>query len=272
MRYSPARLRWLYLNHDGGVAAGLALAAFGVVLAVGGWFLLAWELRYLTEGVTVEAHVLARWQAALRRPAVAAVLAHGGGRRGPLYVVSYEYQDEGGRVHQASAGIPKADWDRLGPGDVLAVEYLADEPGTSRPVPTRRTALGVGFALEVVGCLLLLGGLAVFRRRVGAVNDQVRLVTTGQPVLGLLDDVRPYGGKKDSCVTLQYRYLAADGDAAPQVRSGTAEWVVPSAERWRAGGPVLVLVDPDDHDRHALDLFNARPGDLERLIRAGAAV
>jgi hypothetical protein len=271
MRFSPARLRWQYINRDRGIAGGLALTVFGATLTVGGWFLLALELRYLTAGVVVEARVLGKWQAALRRPAAgAAVLAHGG-RNGPRYVVTYEFQDEGGWFHRGSAQIGKADWDPVRPGDVLDVEYLPDDPDTSRPLSGRRVALGVGFGLELVGCLFLFGGLTLLRRRLAAVNGLVRLVATGQPVLGLIDDVRPYGGKGDTCVTLYYRYLAEDNSVTPQVRSGTAEGVAANAGPWRVGGPVLVLVDPDDPGRHTLDLFRARPHDLERLCRVGTA-
>jgi hypothetical protein len=273
MRFSPARLRWKYLNRDHGFAGGLALAVFGTVLAIGGGLVLTTELRYLTGGVLAEARVLAKWQAAGERPAaVAAVLAHGGGRRGPRYTVSYEFTDTAGQVHAGSATIGKADWDQLGPGDALDVEYLAAEPGTSRPLDPLRPVLGLGFALETLGCPMLLGGLTLLRRRWAAVTDQVRLIGTGQPVLGLIDEVRALGKKGEPCVTVRYRYVSPGGESAPQVRGGTSAPVPADARRWRAGGPILVLVDPDEPDRHAADLFSARPEDLERLCPPGAAM
>src|SRR5439155_13389972 len=99
-----------------------------------------------------------------------------------------------------------------------------------------RTALGIGIALETLGGVLLLGGLRLLGRRWAAVTDQVRLVATGRPVLGLIDEVRALGKKGDPCVTLRYRYLAAGGAAAPEVRSGTSAAVPADGRRWRAGG------------------------------------
>jgi hypothetical protein len=233
---------------------------------------LSTELRYLTGGAVAEAHVLQKWQAALRQPAtVAAVLAHGAGRRGPRYTVSYEYRDLAGQVRQGFASFSKDDWDELRPGDALEIEYLTADPNTSRPLSTLRVALWIGLALEAVGCLTLIGGLTLLGRRWTAIKGQVQLIATGQPVLGLIDEVSTLGKKNDPCVVLRYRYLVPDGVWTPKVRTGLSAPVAADPQRWRVGGPILVLVDPDAPDRHAADLFHARPEDMERLCRTDAA-
>jgi hypothetical protein len=183
--------------------------------------------------------------------------------------VAFEFRDEAGQVHQGTTSLGRAEWERLQPGDRLAVIYLRTEPSVYRLARPAWGTIGVGLAVGVFGGLMGLGGVALVLRRVAAINEQVRLVTTGQPVLGLIDAVQEVKGSKGSVTyTLAYRYLPDAGDPSARVRNGTCERLSWRAPSWQPGGPILVLVDPDDPERHAADLFDARPDDLARLCRA----
>jgi hypothetical protein len=271
VRYTPAQLRWKHLNHSPDLVGCGLLVVAGAVFCLFAGGLLRGEVRYLTGGATTDATVLDKRLAAGRRPAAAAVLAHGGGRKGPRYLARYEFTDAAGQVHQGQASFDKAVWDGLQPGAAFAVEYLRDQPTVNQPYNPARPLLWLGLGLAALGGLLVGGGLLLLGGEWRAIAERVRLTADGTPVLGLVEEVRRTKPRKGGpVVTVGYRYLAPGADGAPHLYAGEFSGAERWMRSWAAGAPLLVLVDPDDPARHAPDRFHARSDDLERLCRPAA--
>jgi hypothetical protein len=264
---TPARLRWSYINNDSDLAGCFIIVAFGVVLCLFGSHLLSMELPYVFDGETAPGLVVGKWIAGGRQPAVASVLAHGGGRRGPNHSIQYQFTDADGQLRTGTASLNVAEWSALVPGSSLTIRYVRSDPGKNRPAGSNGL-MWIAVGLTAGGAVALFCGLSLIAGRVRAINEQVRLTTTGRPVIGIIDSVERHNPRKGSAYRIvHYRYLAA-GPSSEKVFQGQFRCCDRSSKKWRPGDPLVVLVDEGDPARHAPDRFHARPEDLATLRAA----
>lgn len=269
MRYSQSRLRWLYLNHDEGFSAGVLLALFGSGFLLLGLYVTAQEARYFFKGVQTDAVVVNAVQAARRPGLVPAwvVLAHAGGRHRQRYRVVYDFKDDQGLMHQASAAVSRDQWLTLKRGDPLEVEYLLDDPENARLYNPWRPWLCLGLGLTGVMSLFVGAGLTILTRRWQLVRQRIGLLESGIPVLALIDEVQILRKRKYTRIEMTYRYLPLPAmEAQPQVRKVCCQPFAGGIKRWQAADFVLVILDPTNPDRHEVDWFEARQDDLQELL------
>jgi hypothetical protein len=265
---TPRRLRWRHINADPDFAGCLILAVFGLAMCLFGSHFLNTELRYIFDGTTADAQVVNKWIAARGGPVFAAVLAHGGGRRGPRYNIRYEFHDAAGQVHGGQGDIDATEWQQLAVGATVPIEYVQSDPTKNRLAGHGSLALFLGLTLG--GAAALFGALTLIRSRLRTINEQVRLTLTGRPVLGLIEAVERQAPRKGAAyLIVRYKYLA-DGEVGQQVYSGGFRCGDRKPTSWSAGDPLLILVDESEPARHAPDRFHVRPQDLATLRQAPA--
>jgi hypothetical protein len=241
----------------------LALVAFGgILLAMGFMVRIAndvVEARYARAGVETAAKVLRTRTARERQPV---------GRRGVRWVlvtsVDYEFHDAGGVVRRGGSRVSASRFQGLREGDTIRVQYLKDDPATSRvvPAPDAITAPWLGTAVLGVGAVVAglggagLGGAAVVAGR------RARVVRQGAPYLGNVVTVDEHPQRRGPPrFVLSYRFRDNEGDDC----DGWV-WLPPElVERWEPGAPILVLWDGRARSSPEPDIFEARPEDLDRL-------
>lgn len=196
----------------------------------------------------------------------AGIIAHGGGRRGPAFQVSYEFQDGSGVTFHGTARLSRKTWSRLQAGDSLRVEYVQLDPTKNRPVGMRG-GLWAGIVLAFVGVAALVGGIALLRRTRSSIVATVSLLKSGEPVLGLIDEKRWTRPRKGSpFLTVIYRYCFAGARCSPAVQTGELTLTGRVAIQFDTRDFVLVVVNREQPDWHMVDIFGIREDDLNRLM------
>lgn len=266
MRLTPRQLWWGYLQLNSAAQVATVPGFFGLACGMIFVFVVNREIEYATEGVRTGGKVIRTFHTA--RPtawAGATLIGHGGGHK-RSYKVVYEFRDANGVLYFNEGSIDKERWDALKPGDLLEVEYLPSDPLNNRPVQTTWETLSGILVLTAFGPGLLLLAWFLLRHGIRESWARVRLISDGRPVVGLVDVVfKRRVGKGRTCVTLKYRFLvgevlrSAETEELPRER-----W-----EAWKAGDAVLVLIDPEDTERFAADVFDARRDDLDALLGPG---
>jgi hypothetical protein len=267
---TAARLRWKHINADAEFGGTLLVAAlFGSIMSFFGGMLVVNESHYLIDGITVDARVIDKSIAARPAPVIVALIAHAGGRRGPVFRVRYEFADTAGQVHNGSDGIDEAEWRRLAPGATIRIEYLRSNPEWNRPLrPIWLLLLGTG--LSIGGVAALLGGFLFLRSRLRTINEQVRLTLIGKPVLGLIPIVQRHKPSKGAAfLVVNYAY-SVTGPNGPELHGGSFRCSDRRPTPWEDGQPILVLVDETDPARHAPDRFHVREAELATLLQTPA--
>ncbi len=77
----------------------------------------------------------------------------GGGETSPSYSLRYSFEDLSGREHTGSAGVEYSIYERFSVGDPLPIQYLADQPGTSRIVGVFNPGILEAVAVTALGLI-----------------------------------------------------------------------------------------------------------------------
>jgi hypothetical protein len=264
VRYSTPSLWLKYLNRDSSIIGLVAAAVFCLFC---GLFLmmLGRQLAFVVTSEAVQATVLGKRQARLAvdgpRVASLGILAHGG-RKGPKYLVQYEFADAAGNRHQGERAASFEVWSRVQPGDTIPVRYDPANPGNSQ-IDEGIWSLLPAFALAALGLLLPVAIIACGVSRLRWIHRQIRLVRHGDAVPGRITaaGIETRGKRRTTRVTvLQYEFRAACLEQHSLELQGALR------PNWKAGLPLVVLVDPEKPAEHAPDLFDARSDDRALLF------
>jgi hypothetical protein len=273
MRFSRTWLAVKYANRTPAFGAALLFFFFGLLGSVT-LPEIGRDAAFFFAGETVQAVVKGKQNAAAALPPVAAagLFAHGGGRRGPRYLLHYEFT-VGGKVYGGAAQVARADWEAAQLGQPLEVVYFPSDPAVNR---AGASFLASGGFIFLAFCVLgWAGGLAFVVSGVGDVRRRVRLLAEGVPALGVIDAVNvrvPRRKGKGFIEAVRYSFLLEQG-GEKQLREGelTAPVLFRPGEI-KEKDVIVVVCDAADPDRHELDCFDARRADRLRLLsEAGAA-
>jgi hypothetical protein len=270
MRCSRAGLALRYANRNPYFLWALLLFLLGLMFT---FFSLSTAMRdvhlffagAMTQGAVKSKHMAV---APPRAVAAAALFAHGG-KRGPLYVLRYEFT-AAGRIFEGTMRVSQGEWNKARIGLPVEVVYLpsdpqvnrADEPfwGTGAMVP-----FGIGVAAWVGGiCSAVAGARSVYRR--------VRLISHGAAALGFVNQVEIGQGRKGRSFIrfLKYTFVTENG-GEKRLHEARMRWTVPfEPGEVHQGDVVLVAYDPGDPCCHEIDIFDARREDRLRLLAAAA--
>ena len=98
-----------------------AAAIFTLLLfAIPVWLILAQQDHLSSNGITTTGIVQNK------------TFARGGNDNSPDWFISYAFKDATGHEHVGSSRVDASFFNRVSPGETLTIEYLADQPGTSR--------------------------------------------------------------------------------------------------------------------------------------------
>lgn len=247
----------------------LAFIAFWLAITVGTGGV---DLCFLISGRVTQGKVTRSWQVgfnqARQRPVVAALFAHGGGRRGPRFYAEYDYQDASGVAHSGSG--PIGGW-QPPVGGQLDVTYCALAPGWSRPhkVPLVSTLFRVPFA--VIGIWVVSSTLRGLWNNMRDASRFVQLMVQGVAAAGLVDkriiEIR-HGrkGRKIEVPWLEYSYLATDTQTGKRHLFPGREQAAHSLAERKEGDLLLICYDANYPARHAIDRFATREESTEALL------
>ena len=117
-----------------------AAAIFTLLLfAIPVWLILAQQDHLSSNGITTTGIVQNK------------TFARGGNDNSPDWFISYAFKDATGREHVGSSRVDATFFNRVSPGETLTIEYLADQPGTSRIARAANPGIGEALALGGVG-------------------------------------------------------------------------------------------------------------------------
>jgi hypothetical protein len=267
MRFSRTWLAVKYANRTPAFGAALMFFFFGLLGSVTLPEIYR-DAAFFFAGKTVQAVVKGKQKAAAALPPVAAagLFAHGGGRRGPRYLLHYEFT-VGGKVYGGAAQVASADWEAAQLGQPLEVAYLPSDPAVNR---AGASFLASGGFVFLAFCVLgWAGGIAFLVSGVAEVRRRVRLLAEGVPALGVIDAVNvrvPRRKGKRFIESVRYSFLLEQG-GDKQLREG--ELVAPILFRpgeIKEKDVILVAYDAADPARHELDFFDAWRADRLRLL------
>lgn len=256
MNLSAARLRWLYLRGPLWWM-GLALLVTGTAILLLVYSLWQGEHRFEENALSTRAKVT-RKQTRIEKT----------GRQGntpkTIHVLVYTFQDAAGQQHEGKAEVSAQAWAEAKKGDALTIEYDRANPasrrlgGSATPVQWGLMATaGIGFLFVTFGivtgaCLLIRSG------------RRARLIQTGVPALGVVDEVVENDSALKVAGTFRVLFQFTDGQGATwQGRGPPQPWSL--AGRWEPGDAILVLYDPRNPGRNEADLFEVRPDELAEL-------
>jgi hypothetical protein len=227
------RLWWYYaLNSYLPLAILLTLTSPGfliIMLAVRGE-----DQRYAREGVAGEATVLSK----SRLPT----------KSGWTNTVRYRFAARDGRTVEASGTIPDGRWALLNEGDRIPIQYLASDPGQSRPAYVGEGErdilgmIGIGSAVGLMAFALLL---LFFCWR--GIARRIRLLRRGTPTLAEIVDVHQQFG------VLHYRYRDAAGREHKDRMSRNSQ-----TRTLQRGDTLRLVYDPSRPARHEVDVLGVR--------------
>jgi hypothetical protein len=81
------------------------------------------------------------------------VYVRGGNDSSPDYYVWYSFTDASDREHTGRVLVDDSVYDKVSPGDLLPIQYLADEPGTSRIAGAFNPLIPEVLAMAAVGAI-----------------------------------------------------------------------------------------------------------------------
>jgi hypothetical protein len=111
-----------------------------LVFVVPVWWLLAEEHRVSTDGQIATGIVQSK------------TFVSGRGETSSYYSVSYSFSDASGREQTGSGRVDQSEYDKVSPGDALAIQYVPDGPLRSRIYGTSTLQdVGEPLALAAVG-------------------------------------------------------------------------------------------------------------------------
>lgn len=266
MYYSYPVLCLKYINHEPrvvGMFFGLFVSA--IWLALPG-FTIWRSLPFLFDVNAAPGTVLGKRVACVptkNNPPIAMMplYAHGG-RNGPNYMVLYEYVDTAGNKQTGEDRASHETWDNLKAGDVVAVCYRRSDPARSR-LESSVWDFWPTIPFAALGVVILTGAIHYGLSGIRRVRRQVRIVRNGEAVAGRVKyaAVICNGAKRESPVTvLEYEF------ATTEVHTVRLEIPGRIKPQWKTGEGIVVLIDPKDTSSHAVDIFDARREDRERLF------
>jgi hypothetical protein len=256
MNLSAARLSWLYLR---GALWWMGLGLFAVGTAILLIIFSLWqdEQGFEASSVQVEAKVTRKETRTVMR-----------GKKGNtptiIHVLVYTFPDEGGQQHEGKADVSSQTWGHMKKGDRLILEYDRTNPASTR-LAGRATPVRLGLlATGGIGLLFATFGIVTAACLLIRSAQRVRLIQTGMPALGIVEEVI----ENDSALKLEgtyrvtYRFTDPQGESW-EGRGPPQSWSL--ASRWDKGETILVLYDPRNPSRNEADLFEARSEDLTQL-------
>ena len=255
-----ASLRWKYYGGGLALAAIAVGAVLGTIFLAVGYFVRQTEEEYVRNGVASTATVTRKDQRIETRPA--------GQKGGPktVYTLHYRYRDDQAQAHDGGGNVDANIWNQFQKDQPLKIEYLRDQPGTSRITEGRSFLARWGYLLALGGGGLLLGGVLVFG--IGGwfwAGRKARLVCSGVPFLGTVTnhDTRS-SGRRNQEPSCRLRFMFTD--AAGTELTGKSCWLPQGlAPQWPINEPILVLQNPDEPARFEADIFRVRADDLSQL-------
>lgn len=265
MRYSTFTLWLKYLNRETGVGMMFLFVPFGLLMLLPLFIHLIHQWPFFVEGTTVQGQVVMKRQATrvIEMPPFASMslFAHGG-RRGPSYYLQYEYLDAAGKRHSQEEVVSFEMWRDAVVGTPILVQYVASDPARSQLAGVSSNYLQLA-PFTIIGTLMV--GISLWHggRSIRRVGRQVRLIRDGEAVRGKIKDavVERLGTRKTYVYTkMDYEYYT------PEVMTGSAKIPLNMQENWVTGSELMVLIDRDDPTQHALDIFDARKEDRERMF------
>jgi hypothetical protein len=122
------------------VDAGAVFTLFVFLLPV--WWTSAQDERLSTNGETTTGVVQKK------------IYVRGGNDSSPDYYVEYSFADAAGREHRARKLVESSLYEKLSPEDPLPIQYLVDDPGTSRIVGAYGPSISEAVALAGMGLVV----------------------------------------------------------------------------------------------------------------------
>jgi len=272
MRWSRAKLALKYANRNPYFLRAVLLFLLGLMGLMFTFFFLPIvirDVRLFMAGERTQGTVQSKHMATVRRRPVAAagLFAHGG-KRGPSYVLRYEFT-AAGRVFAGTKRVTQAEWNNARVGQPVEVVYLPADPEVNRAdEPIWRTGAIVPFG---IGAAAWVGGICSVVAGVRNIRWKVRLIADGAAALGLIDQIEICRGCKGGSFVrfLKYTFVAGNGGEKRQHET-QMRWAIPfKPGEVHQGDVVLVAYDPTDPARNEIDCFDARREDRLRLL-AGA--
>jgi hypothetical protein len=262
MNMALSSLRWRYYGGGSSIAAIVIALVLGSLFLLVGWFVRQKEEEYGANGVAVTATVTHKDSKLDPRP---------GQKGGPktYYTLHYRYQDGAGQSHEGSDQVELDVWNQFQKDQTLQIEYLRDQPNTSRVAERRSIFARWGYLLALGGGGLLICGALIFG--IGGwfwTGRKARLVRDGVPILGIVDEQETRTldltgrGNREPSYGLRFTFTDTEGNE----RTGKSVWLPRElVPRWPADEPILVLQDQSNPARFEADIFEARAADLARL-------
>ena len=225
------------------------------------------ESRYLRSGVRAGAKVL-RAQAEktkVRSPNRSTSTVF-------IYKVEYQFTYPDNVAHRGTSSISEGQFQTLKPGHSITVEYLRDDPATSRMVGAQANGPALlWLALGLIGTgglLAILGVLGLGYQSLKA-KRRARVVRTGSPYHGIVTEIDEHPVRNGAArFILSFEFHDADGDAYDG-------WVwLPARlrDRWNPGKTILVLWDGTCNSYPEPDIFETRPDDELARLRETATL
>ncbi len=265
MRYSQTHLTLRYVNRSGYFGTAALLLLVSVMFLP--WFLptLVRDLRLTCLGQVAVATIQNKNLAQLVEPRVIAaqLLAHGGRHR-PQHYLSYQFVVNG-QVIANTEVVSESLWNEVQLGAPHEVIYLPSDPHTCRLGSPLWFTGSMPFV--VVGMVTFVSSVALPIAGIRDIRAKVRLICTGTPAIGAIDEVVLATRKGRTYVEhLAYSYLVLQ-DGQSQRHEASLYWDIPySPGDISVGDLILVLYDAENPTRHVMDAFGMRDADKEYLL------
>jgi hypothetical protein len=258
-------LRLKFINREpriAGMCIGLLFGGMMSPFAI----IATWQMAFVLDGEKTTARVVSKHMAARRAQpkglaSATVLLAHG--KRGPQHMLAFEYIDSAGVRHSGVGRTSAEAWAKVQPGDEIPVRYVRSNPARYQ-VEAAVWSFWPTIPLGLMSLAVIAGSLGVGWRGLRWVNQQVRYTRFGDALPGLLTSANvEWRGtrRKEAICVLKYQYAAGENLIA-----GTVEMKGRPRPEWQTGHGIVVLVDPNDLEQHAVDLFDARQADRFRLF------
>ena len=262
MRYSTLVLWLMYANREPRFAVMLLGLVVGAAMSAS-VFVVASQLPIIFDGQPAQATVVLKRQAQLPgtrfSPVTASLFAHG--RRGPRYLIDYEYVDSQGVRRRGSGRTSFSIWRDAQAGDLIAIRYSRRDPRQS-VLEINVWKFWPAIPLSILGPAIIVFALRTGVAGITEISRQVILVRDGIAVPGrIVDCRRELRGKRKSEVATIIQYEYAGLREAPEIQiSGKLR------RNWQSGEGIVILTDPYVPANHVADIFDARREDRERLF------
>jgi hypothetical protein len=223
------------------------------------------EIRFAQSGVKADGKVVGKRTAREHRP-----VGRNQNQSVLVFSIDYQFTDASGTLRRGGSRVSESDFKSTTRGATIRVEYLPDEPETSRIVQAASqspspnwlapTMIGLGITLAVGGFAWLSYGFVKAGRR-------ARVVRHGSPFLGWVGEIVEYPQKKGPAkYTLSFAFKDPDGDDS----EGWVWLPIHLKEQWKSGDPILVLWDGQADSYAEPDIFGIRADDLRQRLNESA--